>query len=202
MERDWRYDFTLCSEPVELVAQNYDLETFFDSLITLLEPVDEEGVKITCPYCGASFARVYPDKVEKDVNAVYLDENDEYFTELMEMIDSLVEEGKFRTAIYAVERYGVCKKCGNDYAALKFVYPTTTNFESSDELKKFYEEAKKNSKPENYYREFDEVAFVGRRYIYKAQEIWEVETAPLSYGENIEFSCVFKILYDIIVSAE
>lgn len=201
-EREYKYDFSMCSEPIELVVDNYDINEFFERLVGLVEPVDEEGITVECPYCGAPLIKIYPQKTEQTVENVYLGKEEETFIDLMEMVEELVKEGKFRTVIEAVQRYGVCEKCGNDYVSLAFVIPITANFDSVDELRKFYEKAKREGEVEYYFRDLEDVAFIGARYIYNGEEIWEVGTAPLSYGDNIEFTCVFQKLYDIVMAEE
>jgi hypothetical protein len=202
ISRNYRYDFSMCSEPIELVADDYDLQEFFDRLVGLVEPVDEDGVTLECPYCGATLLTVYPDRVEESDQDLYLGEEDEYFTDFIEMVEELVKEGKFRTVIDAIQRYGECEKCGNSYAALKFVIPTTKNFDSLEELRAFLSEAKEKGEVEYYYRELPDVAFLGTRYLYDGEEIWEIETVPFAYDENVEFTCVFEKLYDMVMAEE
>ncbi|MEO2065310.1 MAG: hypothetical protein ABGX17_02270 [Desulfurobacteriaceae bacterium] len=202
ISRNYKYDFSMCSEPIELVADDYDMAEFFERLVGLVEPVGEDGVKVECPYCGAPLAVIYPDRVEETQNELYFGEDDEPFTDLIEMIEELVRERKFRTAIEVIQRSGECEKCGNTYAALKFVIPTTTNFDSVDELREFYEKALKNGDKEYYYRELPDVALVGVRILYEGEEIWEIETLPFAYDENIEFTCVFKKLYEMVMAEE
>ncbi|WP_456434954.1 hypothetical protein [Thermovibrio ammonificans] len=202
ISRNYRYDFSMCSEPIELVADDYNLTEFFERLVGLVEPVGEDGITVECPYCGAPLAVIYPDRLEETDQDLYLGEEDEPFTDLIEMIEELVKEGKFRTAIEVIQRSGECKKCGNTYAALKFVIPTTTNFDSVEELRDFYAEALEKGDKEYYYRELPDVAFVGTRILYNGEELWEIETLPFAYDENIEFTCVFQKLYDMVMAEE
>ena len=202
ISRNYKYDFSMCSEPIELVADDYDMAEFFERLVGLVEPAPEDGEKVECPYCGAELAVIYPDRIEETGQEVYFGEEDEPFVDLIEMIEELVREGKFRTAIEVIQRSGECRKCGNTYAALKFVIPTTTNFDTVDELREFYEKALNEGDVEYYYRELPEVAFVGARILYDGQELWEIETLPFAYDENIEFTCVFKKLYDMVMAEE
>jgi len=202
ISRNYKYDFSMCSQPIELEADDYDMAEFFERLVGLVEPAPEEGAPVECPYCGAKLAVIYPDRLEETGQEVYLGEEDEPFVDLIEMIEDLVKQGKFRTAIEVIQRSGECKKCGNTYAALKFVIPTTTNFDTVDELRKFYEEALLKGEKEYYYRELPDVAFVGVRIIHNGEELWEIETLPFAYDENIEFTCVFKKLYDMVMAEE
>jgi hypothetical protein len=202
ISRNYKYDFSMCNEPIELVSDDYDLSEFFERLVGILEPVSNEGERIECPYCGAPLMVVYPDRVEETEQEVYLGEDDEPFVDLIEMVEELVKEKKFRTVIDATQMYGECRKCGNTYAALKFAVPTTTNFESVEELRSFLNSAKREGDREYYFREFSDVAFIGIRYIYNGEEIWEIETVPFAYDEAIEFTCVFKKLYDIVMAEE
>jgi len=202
ISRNYKYDFSMCSEPIELVADDYDLGEFFERLVGILEPASNDGEVVKCPYCGAPLMKVYPDRIEETEQEVYLGEEDEPFVDLIEMIEELVEEGKFRTAIDATQMYGECRKCGNSYAALKFAIPTTTNFETVEELRTFLNEAREKGERECYFRELSDVAFIGTRYVYSGEEIWEVETVPFAYDENVEFTCVFKKLYDLVMAEE
>ncbi len=202
ISRNYKYDFSMCSEPIELVADDYDLQEFFEKLVGLVEPVPEEGTTVECPYCGAPLAVIYPDRLEETEQELYLGEEDDPFVDLIEMIEELVKEGKFRTTIEVIQRSGECRKCGNTYAALKFVIPTTTNFDTAEQLREFYQKALREGEKEYYYRELPDVAFVGVRILYQGEEIWEIETLPFAYDENIEFTCVFKKLYDIVIGEE
>ncbi|SMP08057.1 hypothetical protein SAMN06265339_0550 [Desulfurobacterium pacificum] len=202
VNRNYKYDFSMCSQPIELVADEYDMTEFFERLVGLVEPVSEEGTPVECPYCGVELAVIYPDRLEETGQEIYFGEEDEPFVDFIEMIEELVEEGKFRTAVEVMQRSGECKKCGNTYAALKFVIPTTTNFDTAEELRKFYSEALSKGDKEYYYRELPDVAFVGVRILYNGEELWEIETLPFAYDENIEFTCVFKKLYDIVMAEE
>jgi len=202
INRNYKYDFSVCSQPVELVADDYDMAEFFERLVGLVEPVAEDGVVVECPYCGAELAMIYPDRLEETGQEIYLGEEDEPFVDFIEMIEEMVKEGKFRTAVEVIQRSGECKKCGNTYAALKFVIPTTTNFDTVDDLREFYAEALLKGEKEYYYRELPDVAFVGVRILYDGEELWEVETLPFAYDENVEFTCVFKKLYDMVMVEE
>ncbi len=201
ISRNYKYDFSMCSEPVELLADDYDLQEFFDRLVGLLEPASSDGEVVECPYCGAPLAVIYPDRIEEK-EELYLGEDDEPFVDLIEMVEEMVKEGKFRTTLEALQRSGECNKCGNTYAAVKFVIPATSNFESLQELRDFYQKALSYGDKEYYFRELPDVAFVGTRILYEGEELWEVETLPFAYDENIEFTCVFKKLYDIVMAEE
>lgn len=202
ISRNYRYDFSMCNEPVELVADDYDMAEFFERLIGLLEPVADDGERVECPYCGAPLMVIYPDRIEETEQEVYLGEEEEPLVDLIEMVEELVKERKFRTVIDARELYGECRKCGNTYAALRFLVPTTKNFESVDELREFLSRAKKEGDKEYYFRELPDVAFIGVRYLYDGEEVWEVETLPFAFDENIEFTCVFQKLYDMVMAEE
>jgi len=202
IQRNYRYDFSECSRPITLEADRYKLQDFFERLVSVLEPASDEGDRVECPYCGAELALVYSDRIEETGQEIFFGEEDEPFIELIEMIEELVREGKFRTAIEVIQRSGECKKCGNTYAALKFVIPTTTNFDTAQELREFYEKALKEGEKEYYYRELPDVAFVGVRILCGGEELWEVETLPFAYDENVEFTCVFKKLYDMVMAEE
>ena len=143
---------------------------------------------------------IYPTRIELSGEEIYFVEDDEPFVDLMEMVGELVKEGKYRTVVDVVQRSGECRKCGNTYASLKFVIPTTANFDSLEELRKFYRTALERGDFEYFYREFEEVAFMGRRTIYRGEEVWEVEVLPFGYDENVEFTCVFKRIYDVVMS--
>lgn len=199
IEKNYRYDFSMCNEPIELVADEYDIADFFDRLVAIVEPVGQDGINLECPYCGATLLKVFPSKVEETEQNLYFGEEDEPFTDFIEMVEELVKNGKFRTVVDATQLYGECRKCGNTYAAVRFTIPTTTNFDSVEELRKFAEKAKKEGDVEYYYRELEDIAFLGARYLYNGEEIWEIETVPFAYDENIEFTCVFRRLYDIVM---
>ncbi len=190
-------DFSMCNEPVELVADEFNFGEFFDRIIGFFEPV-VGGEEVVCPYCGETLKRLYPDRV--DVLESLLGKDEDYFAELVELLEFLVSEGKVRTVVDAVQVYGECKKCGNEFASLKFIIPVTKNFKSLKDLREFLFSSKEEDR-EVFFKSFEEVAFTGVKRILDGEEVWEVEVVPFVFDDRIEFTCVFKELYRLVMGA-